>query len=672
MAKSTITLTFNSLPSVNDILEFSNDKQAQNILEVFKTLKTKSGETTLGSDIESCIIEYDNALNNDYNFGLNGNIYTLSFNISLSTLTIEAVQDNVVFAEVTNTTSGAVTAVIDNQTVAPTLTIDNITFSQSTNTNYCKMIKVNVDTNLLATSVSSPVVINPNADNPFSFDYARGGDITITCTDGITVATQSVTLPDVLRSSNISVSIFNTPNGGNATINLSAKYGLTLSYQVEDSVGNLSGWQSSNVFSSLTNGVYTVYVKDTFGCTAELGFVVSVFSPDISVTEAYSYVAKEMSIRYKKNEVWDYNSIYKTDDNTLSCEEDVENPYKHVHLFQTQDQITTQFLSNYETLEANVINEDGSKDAQTIVKRSTNIGATDKRDATYYSIDDTTTGIYFTSGDKYNYYTGIQNDTYELNGALPNYGYINNYIYLDGLGWFQIVDIIYNDTYDADVLVINYAYVGIPAEIIVSSIYNRENYDVYEFNIDMSAYEDKNIQVELLMSDNTFGESNYLSEVINVKERQGQTIEIIWYNPTDTFVFYSTGLKNKARIPYQLFTSGDDSELQIHKTARTVMMINSNSYETKDLELYPITNAIKQQLTKAFLHKELYLDRVKYVSNSAPETEPINFTNLYEFKANVQKTGIVFNSEWDGVGNSIEGVELIGILQSDNAYIKLQ
>lgn len=672
MAKSTIILSFNSLPSVDDILEFSNDKQASNILEVFKTLRIAGNQSTIGTDIEGCILEYESAINYDYNNGLNGSQYTISFDLVLETLTIEAIQDNVVFAEVTNTTGGAITAVIDNQTVAPTLTIDAVTFSQSTSTNYCKIIKVSVDTNVLATSVSSPVVINPNADNPFSFDYARGGNITITCTDGITVATQTVTLPDVLRSSNISVSVFNTPNGGNATINLSASYGLTLSYQVEDSLGNLSGWQTSNIFSSLTNDVYTVYVKDTFGCTAESGFQVSVFSPDISVTEAYSYIAKEMSIRYKKNQVWDYNSIYKIDDNTLSCEEDVENPYKHVHLFQTQDQITTQFLSNYETLEANVINEDGSKDAQTIVPRSTNIGATDKRDASYYSIDDTTTGIYFTSGQKYDYYTGNFEENYTLNGALPNYGYINNYIYLDGLGWFQIVDIIYNDTYDADVLVINYAYAGIPAEIIVSSIYNRENYDVYEFNIDMSAYEDKNIQVEVLMSDNTFGESNYLSEIINVKERQGQTIEIIWYNPTDTFVFYSTGLKNKARVPYQLFTSGDDSELQIHKTARTVMMINSNSYETKDLELYPITNAIKQQLTKAFLHKELYLDRVKYVSNSAPETEPIKFTNLYEFNANVQKTGVVFNSEWDGIGNSIEGVEVIGILQSDNAYIKLE
>ena len=526
-------------------------------------------------------------------------------------------------------------------------------------------------TSLLATSVSSPVVISSNVDNPFSFDYARGGNITVTCTDGVTTVSQLVTLPDVLRSSNISVSIFNTPNGANATVNLSAKYGLTLEYQLVDSVGNLSGWQTSNVFTSLSDGVYTVQVKDTFGCTAESGFQVSVFSPDISVTEAYSYIAKEMSIRFKKDQVWDYNSIYKTDDNTLSCEEDVQNPYRHTHLFQTQDQITTQFLSNYANLEVNVINEDGTKDSQTVVTRSTNIGATDKRDATYYDIDGTKTGVFFTSGKKYDYYNGNFEENYTLNGALPNYGFVNNYIYLDSLGWFQIVDIIYNDDYDADVLVINYTYTGLKADIIVSSIYNRENYDVYEFNINMSAYEDKNIQVEVLMTDDSFGESNYLSEIINVKERQEGTIEAIWYNPTDTFVFYSTGLKNKARIPYELFTSSDDSELTIHKTARTVMMIDSNSYETKDLELTPITNAIKQQLTKAFLHKELYLDRVKYVSNTTPETEPIKFTNLYNFTAKVQKTGIVFNSEWDGEGNSIQDAELIGILQSGTNYLKL-
>ena len=62
MAKSTITLTFNSLPSVDNILELSNSEITGNILEVFKTLRTVGNQSTIGLDIESCILEYESAI----------------------------------------------------------------------------------------------------------------------------------------------------------------------------------------------------------------------------------------------------------------------------------------------------------------------------------------------------------------------------------------------------------------------------------------------------------------------------------------------------------------------------------------------------------------------------------------------------------------------------------
>ena len=661
MAKSVIQITFNSLPSVDERLVYSNDLSTIALFEEFKTLRTRIEQSTIGGTVNTCALNFYNAIYADYN---NGGLYSIT--VALNVVTITAIQSNVTFTEVLNTTSGAVTAVITNNTEILPISITDIAFQQSVSTNYNKIIGISVTTSLLATSVSSPLVISPNADNPFVFDYARGSLIDVICTDGSDTATQSIQLPDVLRSSNVSVNIVNFPTGASATVLLSAKYGLTLEYSLDNST-----WQTSNVFTGLLNDTYTVYIKDQYGGATTSDFVVSIFSPDISVTNSFAYVAPESAIRFKKNEIWDYCNIYKTDANTLSCEEDVDVKYKYTHKYQTCDtDIVVQFLSNYETLEANVIREDLTKDSLAISQRSTNIGAKDKRDAMYYNLENDQTGIYYVSGDTYNYSTGFKNGEYELFGELPNYGVKGNFIYLDDIGWFQIVDIIFDDDLDSDVLVIDYTYTGTPTEIVVSSEFNRKNYDVYEFNIDMSNYADEEIQIELLMSDSNFTDANYLSEKISVKERWEKTVEVIWYNPRDTFSFYSTGFKNKARLPYQLFTAGDDSSLEIHKTDTTTMMISSDSYDTKDLVLQFLPTAIKNQLTRAFLHKELYIDKVQYVATAPPETEPLGNSNTYRFSVNIQKTGNVFNSEWDGSGNSIEDVELIGLIQSDNTYIK--
>ena len=100
-------------------------------------------------------------------------------------------------------------------------------------------------------------------------------------------------------------------------------------------------------------------------------------------------------------------------------------------------------------------------------------------------------------------------------------------------------------------------------------------------------------------------------------------------------------------------------------------MINSRSYETNLLTLHPVPTAIKRQLTKAFLHKQLYIDKVQYVAKDPAETEPIGTTNLYNFNITLQKTGNVFNSELDGNGNEISVEELPALLKTGNGYLKI-
>lgn len=662
MAKSSVTVTFNSLPLEGEAIVIDDYSIGKILSETFQTLREGTGESIISSTTSSTAYNYAVALNLDWNSSGVYNIYS-----SGNVVVIEATLPNATFAVASNTTLGKVSIVVNNKIEAASITIDDITYAGA---DYdCNYIEVSVTTSELATSISSPIVVSSNVNNPFNFEWVRGTSITIQCTNGNTVASSYVRLPDILSAGNISVSLFNTPSGANATVSVSNTYGLTLQYSLDNVT-----WQSSNIFNGLVNDTYTIYVKDQFDCYVSNTFEVTIFTPDITLSSSFSYLAKEMSIRFKKNVSWDNYSVYKNEENTLSCEEKINSSgilYPYYQKFQTVDIITTQFLSNYANIEANILKEDGTKEELTIVKKSENLNIKDYRDAIYYKYSDTQLGVYFTSGDKYDYTTGLSNGTYTLNGALPTWGVVGNYIEINTLGWFRINAIDYDDTLSADILVLDYVYNGEPTIEKVGSIYNFKNYEVYEFEINFFNYDNQYLQVEILQSDDVFGEYNYLSEIIEVKENHENTIEIKWYNPTDTYVFYSTGLVNKGRFDFSEFSDGNESTVSVHSTSDTTILLDSRNYEVKTLIIEQLSTSIMRQLTEALLHKEVYIDSVKYITNNAPESENVQNTNLYSLTATLTKAGNVFNSEFYGVENEISNEEVIGLLQSNTNYINI-
>ena len=664
MALSKIEVTFNSLPSADEVLGISILATApiSGILEVFKTLRTAPFQCTIGSDASNAAFRFAQAVELDFNA-------TGLYNITRvdEVVTIEANTDGETFVEVENTTGGAVTTSITNEAATPALTIDSVTYSTASSSP-CANVKVTVTTSELATAITSPVAVDPNAANPFIFDWVRGVTINIACETATLSVSNSYTLPDILSVANMTLTVVDTPSGATLTVTHTNVSGLTLQYQID-----AGGWQSSPSFTGLAEDTYTLYVKDQLGCTISKNFAVSVFSPNITVTTPEIVLSKAMSIRYKEDVTWANCSNYKNEENTLSCEYNVRIPYRTYQQFQSCDLIPTQFKSNYATNVANVIKADGTKDSLTVVKKTNYLGKTDKRDATYYAYSATQTGIYFTSGNLYNYSTGVDTgDDYALNGLLPEWGVIGNYIYLDAIGWYEIVDIITDDDLDADVLVIDYVYGGAPAAIIVSSLYNLFNYEVYEFNVDMSTYADTTIQVEILLSDLTFTSVRKLSEKIKVQTRWADTMELYYWNPTNTDVFYSTGIKNRIRVPYETFYPNVDGDIDGLDTDTNSVLLNSQAYETNIVVFSPVSVAVMRQIVQALLHKELYLDGVKYRITEIPEIEPHGDSNLQTITATLKKSSQVFNSEYEGTATTADSeTELTGLLGGATKYIKL-
>lgn len=670
MAYSKITIQFNSIPIFNESIYFDqrNDAYSNFYRETFRDKRLGSyqaeqpkfnyeNETYMGyaSDF------YRTAFNLDYN---SANLYTVQsvrgeVGSGLGTVIITANFPNAFFTDAS--ADGDVTITIENEPALPDFNITNVSFSQSSSTP-CQNVKVNVTTDHLASKVISPVSVNPNTNNPFSFDWLRGDTVNLVIEDsnGQQVS-QILSLPSLLNASNFAINVNNSPNGATVVIENINTSGLNIEYSLDNST-----WQTLNTFSGLDVGNFTLYVRDQLGCSFSKAFSVSEFGIQVP----YFYISKSNAIRYANRITWGDSANYKTDENTLSCEVDVDVPYKEVQQFQSADIVPTQFKSNYSNIVAKIIKEDLSEVTIPIEKKTSNIGIKDKRDARRYNLGDGRTGIYFLAGNTYNYDTNAVTGTYSLNGNLPEWAIIGNYIIV-GTSWFLIEEIAFDETKSADVVIFSQSYTGPEINLVVGSIFNRFNYEVYEYYIDMVNYIDQHFSVQLVNSDPNFTTITHLSEEIWCKVKHEDTVEIKYRNTTNTDVFYATGIEFKVRVPLTIQKGVPDEDSEIHKTDTDTVLLTADLYEGDQFVFEPTTKEIWKKNMIALSHEKVWVNGVGYVKNGSFSTEgPLEKTNLYVLTANMLKTGNVYNSQ--GSGNiDFDGsqVEVPGLISTESGYV---
>lgn len=675
MANSKITIEFLQIPSNNYTVNFAETNLSLSFLERFKTSRVQSNQVKIPTSFNigtvenpeivwngTCAQNFKTAFDLDYN---STNLFSaLTFlsvdNNGLGTIVIQANYENAVFTYIDDGL-GVVNVTIENQEEVIPFEITNISFSEASNP--CNKVEVSIETSELATIVESPITINPNTDNPIVFEILRGQSYTIGLKNASNFSLhQNIIAPDILNASNFTINVTNSPNGATLSITNTSSNGLELEYSL-----NNTDWQTENVFTGLENGDYTLYVRDQFGCS---------FSKDFNVNELalyipHFYISKSNSIRYAQRINFGDAGNYKNDENTLSCEANVILPYKELQLFQSADTIKTQFQTNYSTLTAKVIKEDNTEVDIPIVKKSNNIGIKDKRDAVKYNFGNGKTGIYFLSGNIYNYDTGLANGTHTLNGNLPEWAIVGNYINI-GLAWYLIEDKIYVEEKNADVIVINEIYTGAETNIIVGCIYNLFNYDVYEYEIDFSDYLEEKIRVRLVCEDDNFETITHLSEEIYVKVRHENTLVIDYWNEDNNDIFYATGIRHKLRIPFYKIEGKTNDESENNITDTNVVLLNSELYEGDSITFEPLSKEMWRKLMMALSHENVFIDGVQYVKNGEFETEgPLEDTNLYVLTAKMIKAGKGYNSKGSTIlSGSSSQTEIPGILEGDTGFIK--
>lgn len=665
---SKITLTFVSIPNADEYITLRVDLTTpEDLKETFKPVRSTNYEVTRdGVGTVTLMNLYSNAFSADYNgvglFEITGNTVDTPF--------IEITHPDSGFftpANVFNTTGGAITTAIVDTPDPILINITDVAFTQSASP--CDDVTVGVTTDVLAVFYTldggSQIA---NAVNPFSFDQIRGVDVLLQVenAEGNT-SSQTVLIPDKLVSSNVSEDIVNSPNGATVTINVSSVQGLVLEYSLDNVT-----FQPENTFTGILEGDYTIYVRDDLGCTVSKAFTVEAYGDG---TAPYADLpSKSNSIRFAKDVTWGDCSDYKNDENTLSCQQPyTQNPRQVNQLLQTCDIITTQIKSNYETIEAFVVAADGNQGAIPVVKKTENIGLKDKRDALQYQLPNNQSGVYFLSGNTYDFDPPSDiNGSYTLNGSLPDWGYIGNFLQI-GLAWFEIVDIRYDESKNAEVLVINSNFVDPEISIIVGSIYSLQPFDVYEFEIDMGNYPDQTIQVKIVETDTnvSFPDVTFISEYIEVAERHYNTVYIRYYSDINTDIYYASGIVNVLRIPIEYVEGTFEDETEPEKTDINVYLVNAEIYESDTFHFQLLSKQLIRKVMQALAHKFVSIDGVDYIKNNSPTLTNLVGTNLYRMSAPMIKAENVYTSQ-DNTGEFNAGeFEAVNLIEPvSGGYVK--
>ena len=425
------------------------------------------------------------------------------------------------------------------------------------------------------------------------------------------------------------VQVFESLSGASINIVKRASFGdilLSLQYSLDG-----VNWQSSPQFSGLLGGNYTAYMIDSYGCISTKDFTVEGLStprPD-----PYFKIEKANPLRFVNSAT----QTYKTVENTLFSDQyppNIEHRYWR-QPWNIGDVIRTQIKTSYRNLSVNVINDCTGEVTQTITptKKTSYIGQVDKRDGIMLYASASEAYVYFSQGNIYDPDTGDVINTYvNSTGQLPSFAEAGIIIETAGNsqdGTFEVKDIVYNDSINAWCMLIDWSIQANNGEdvtttnyaITVTSYYNAEDFDVYEFNFTEN---EGQYHVEITATDetSTYEDLLYISEPIWFAEHEN--LVHIQYSSDDnqSGIIYDTGIVFEINVPGRFFeysAGGEDESFEDDYGRKIIQKAVYITLLTLETSLIPKWMA--ERIMIASLHDQLYIDGIEVLMNERPEIE---------------------------------------------------
>tara|TARA_R110000737_G_scaffold57097_2_gene82137 strand:- start:344 stop:2377 length:2034 start_codon:yes stop_codon:yes gene_type:complete len=674
---SVILLRMIKVPERFDKVFFKN---SLNIVEEFDNVRSSSGTSARANGIEFTVRNLRDAFQADYNFGGSGP-YLVEL-VSTHSLRISINVENFFTSSDFSTQASAGTNFLASFTNEPdtiNLAVSSVNFF-SADSDFCNKIDASITTSEQIDDYSidggsSYVSVN---SNPFLIkNITRISGTLLRIRKGSELFNYRIKEPSVLLKANISATYTNSPQGATVTVlTVGSNFLLTYTYSLDGVT-----FQSSNTFPGILQGNYTFYVKDQFGCQVNKSITIPAFI-DGGVGQRIPYSdlpSKSLSIRYFKYIDFSNSTEYRNDENTQSNQLPyTQNARLYNQLFKNSDTvITTQLKTNYENVVATVVDEQLIEHDIEVVKVVNYSNLKDRRDAIIYPIDNANSkvGLYFNGVDNiYDYFSGAITGNVDLNGALPLWGLVGNFVFVNN-AWFEISNVIFDESVSSYVIVITTTYVGLPSVVEVSSIYNLEPYNIHEFNIDFSLFTNQKVQVNITQTDTntSFPEVVYLSEIIEVAESYSDTLFMEYYNDKNTDIFYATGIKNKIHIPIEFFSGGILGETTTERTDINTFLIDAEGYENDLIAFKLMPKQMMRKVIQGLSHKFVFLNGVQYVKEESPEVVPVIGTNLYRVNAEMTKSNAVYTSRGLVGDISLTPLEIPNLLRtSSGGFLKIK
>ena len=626
---SKIIINFNSPATAGDILRIQDSNTPSTVIDI--QFATGSNSLPVTGFISKDIDFVAALINNNYN--ATGR-YLVSANYSAQKIEIVDAIGNSTFSEVQNNTLGNLTTTSENEPVAEIIGIESIVLSENSS-NPCGLFDMTITTNVQADEITSPVVQGVTT-NPFTITgVSRDSvdNVLISVNNGNSRDSDSVYAP-VTNSAAFKTDVVNTPTGGSVTVSL--LNGNTADFDYQYSLDDAT-YYNSNSFSGLSNGNYTVYIKDSLGCSTSLDFEITEFIPNFFDRKAFFEVSEQNSLICVNKENTDGITVFKNPTNTLSFQEETGiNRRSFKQLFEKKDGIITQqFKSNYTDTSVKMFNCSGGYVEILTEKKTSNFDITDVRDVSLKGVNylgSSFVGVQYKTGNTYDPVTLTQDGSYNLGVSTPDFMNVNDYIQIEGAGWYQIVNVDYYD--GIETLVLNSSVNGFPISMNVTvkgtSVYDILPYEIYEFSIDMNTLSG-DYYITYSATDSNYEDVEKISEWFNVSENQFSTYLLQYYNSENNETNYSTGIINKIRIPYEMKLTYLPNDTQdVYLTDTNAVNIESTYRDLYSLECRPVPLGMVRKIGLAVSNDRLFVNGLSLLKNTELEVERIGVSNVYK------------------------------------------
>jgi hypothetical protein len=498
--------------------------------------------------------------------------------------------------------------------------------------NKCSTIQLHVYANL---DITGYVANSVTYQNPDTTDFVfmvlpRGysGEISI-MGNGQTI-TFLTNAPSILNPANFQVNSVPTPTGGYLTISPIGLSGLELMYKLESG----GSFTSESTFQDVAPGTSSIVVQDNFGCEINVPYTIEEYIPGNGNLEKYSFISPSMPIRFKTLVNFDFVDNLRNQTNTLGEQEDTIINYGYTHYFVPKDVVKIQFLSNYLTNEIKLIPEcetDGDVIPHVLVKQFMNIQ--EKMTCNIYQTPGGPAGLYFTYGDILNYVTNDVESQYNLGGKLPAFGTIGQLVELDGYGLKMIIDIIYDEEINCEVLVLDLGGITELLPGIVSAVYNKNNFNAYEFELDMATYLDQSFSIKAEFSTAEGLDKTYQSENIKCASALPGFVEFIWDYENDTDIIENEDILGIGHYEFEAIEYDTEGTLETNEAFTGSEVVETSNYSITVVKLEPVPTMIAKQIVKAMAYSNnVKINNIVTTINETPKVTPIPASNLYSLE----------------------------------------